>query len=778
MHGGLAKSLDTSWALRCLVLALLYFGAAELSLGLAIPPGYAAPIWPSSGIAAGALAIWGFRLWPGVWAGAALANYTVDGSTGLATWIATGNTLEAACAVWLARRLVNPQIEFKRPEVVVIFAFAAGLSGLVAASLAMPRLYNFEAVRGGQLPVNWFTWWLGDTAGILVYMPLVLAWARPAQSYGKPVRAMEAAAFSALLALTLYLVFWGEPAAIARRPGAFMALVFVVWAGCRFELRAIASLAAGLVVIVAGTTSLGYGPFALEDANESLLFLNGFASAAAVVGLALHALRRQRDDPTFDLLRVRERQLAEAQRLARIGSWHWDVKDNGVSWSDELYTLFGRIPGSPQTYESYLGIVHAEDREAVDNAIRNALQTRAPFSHEYRIRLPSGEVRHMHARGFVDAEPGGEVTGLHGTCQDVTEQKAAGAREKATEERFRALVEHLRDYAIVMLDAEGRVTSWNIGAERMKGYRADEILGKHFSCFYPPEAGSRAADDQLRAALREGHLEREEWRLKKDGQRFWANVAITPMLDEEGRLRGYAKITRDMTERKQAEEDLRSYASRLMSTSRRLLEVQEAERRRLAGELHDRVGPNLTALGIKLELLESGMSPESRAVAAGVIEDCKTLLQETVAATRAVMGELRPQVLVDYGLVAALRAMASGFTRRTGISTTVQEADGVTRLPHSIELAMFRIAQETLNNVGKHSHAKRVELRYATRAGVATLDIHDDGIGFEHGHLEHSASHSGWGLIIMRERAEAVGARLTLEASPGRGVLVRVSYRI
>lgn len=357
----------------------------------------------------------------------------------------------------------------------------------------------------------------------------------------------------------------------------------------------------------------------------------------------------------------------------------------------------------------------------------------------------------------------------------LAKSRSASAPEKVTEERFRALVAQVREYAIVMLDAEGHVTSWNIGAERMKGYRADEILGKHLSCFYPPETENQAASEHLSAALREGYLQCEGWRLRKDGQRFWANVVITPMFDAGSRLRGYLKITRDMTERKQAEEDLRSYANRLMSTSRRLLEVQEAERRRLAGELHDRVGPNLAALGMKLELLDGGLSAESRAAVAGMIEDSKALLQETVAATRAVMGELRPQVLVDYGLVAALRAMASGFSRRTGIEAAVEGMDGANRLPQSVELAFFRIAQETLNNVGKHSRAHRVNLRYADSGALATLDIDDDGIGFDRGHPE--AADAGWGLIIMRERAEAVGARFTLATNPGQGVRVRVAYR-
>jgi len=120
--------------------------------------------------------------------------------------------------------------------------------------------------------------------------------------------------------------------------------------------------------------------------------------------------------------------------------------------------------------------------------------------------------------------------------------------------------------------------------------------------------------------------------------------------------------------------------------------------------------------------------------------------------------------------------MAGGFSRRTGIEATVEGMDGAIQLPQTVELAFFRIAQEALNNVGKHSRAHRVSMRYAESGGLATLEIDDDGIGFDRENAEANAA-TGWGLIITRERAEAAGARFSLETGPGRGVRVRVAYR-
>src|SRR6266705_718991 len=210
----------------------------------------------------------------------------------------------------------------------------------------------------------------------------------------------------------------------------------------------------------------------------------------------------------------------------------------------------------------------------------------------------------------------------------------------------------------------------------------------------------------------------------------------------------------------------------LKAVSHRLVEVQEAERRLLATELHDRAGPSLTALGINLSIVANSLPVEAEPRLAARLEDCASLVAETVDAMRDVMRELRPLVLDDYGLVAALRSLATRFSRRTGIHVVFDGNDSRTSLPKTIDLALFRIAQEALNNVAKHSKANRVEIAFSCANGAATLRVSDDGVGFDPRRIE--TSNPGLGLIIMRERAEAVRAKFGLKACPGAGVQVLV----
>jgi PAS domain S-box-containing protein len=143
-----------------------------------------------------------------------------------------------------------------------------------------------------------------------------------------------------------------------------------------------------------------------------------------------------------------------------------------------------------------------------------------------------------------------------------------------SEESFRLLVEGLKDYAIIMLDPTGHVASWNAGAERFKGYGAEEIIGQHLSCFYPAEAVQRGLPEQeLNAAAKDGRFEDEGWRMRKDGKQFWANVIISALRDKDGTLRGFSKVTRDLTERKQAEEQIQQQSKEIMELSTPVMQV-------------------------------------------------------------------------------------------------------------------------------------------------------------------------------------------------------------
>jgi PAS domain S-box-containing protein len=158
--------------------------------------------------------------------------------------------------------------------------------------------------------------------------------------------------------------------------------------------------------------------------------------------------------------------------------------------------------------------------------------------------------------------------------KQTTSAMKLSASVLGSEESFRLLVNNIRDYAIVLLDPDGQVASWNPGAERIKGYRAEEIIGKHFSCFYPPEAIERGLPEQeLKTAAKDGRFEDEGWRVKKDGTKFWANAIITALRNPEGKLCGFGKMTRDLTERKQAEERIQLQAKEIMELSTPVLQV-------------------------------------------------------------------------------------------------------------------------------------------------------------------------------------------------------------
>src|SRR6201984_1441684 len=182
-----------------------------------------------------------------------------------------------------------------------------------------------------------------------------------------------------------------------------------------------------------------------------------------------------------------------------------------------------------------------------------------------------------------------------------------------TERRFRMLVEAVQDYAIFTLDADGHVNSWNVGAERLKGYKANEILGRHFSAFYPPDdIADGKPQRELFIAVNEGRVEDEGWRVRKDGSRFWANVVITATKDAHGGVIGFSKVTRDFTERMRAQEELRDSQRKLQDSEKslrelsfHLLRTQDEERRRIGRDLHDSLGQYLSVLKMKLDCLRS-----------------------------------------------------------------------------------------------------------------------------------------------------------------------------
>jgi len=350
-------------------------------------------------------------------------------------------------------------------------------------------------------------------------------------------------------------------------------------------------------------------------------------------------------------------------------------------------------------------------------------------------------------------------------------------------ERFRLLADAVQDYAIFMLDAHGRVSTWNNSAERMKGYKNSEIIGRHFSVFYPEEDRLACKPErELEIAAKEGRLEDEGWRIRKDGSHFWANVVITPLRDNTGELIGFGKVTRDFTERIRADQALRNEVEErreaqrklqesersLRQLSLRLLQSQDEECRRIGRDLHDSVGQYLVALKMKLDSLHSGAA-RNQFNAGAALAECVQLTEEALKEVRTVSYLLYPPLLEELGLKSAVPWYLDGFTKRSGIKTTLEIAPKFGRMSHDLEVALFRVLQESLTNVHRHSGSPEATVRLASKNGIITLQIIDQGKGIQ---LEDSdrpgqdgMGATGVGLRGMNERISQLGGTLKVSSS-------------
>jgi signal transduction histidine kinase len=257
--------------------------------------------------------------------------------------------------------------------------------------------------------------------------------------------------------------------------------------------------------------------------------------------------------------------------------------------------------------------------------------------------------------------------------------------------------------------------------------------------------------------------------LRADGSTVYMETQAVPVM-WQGRPAAEA-VAHDITERKRTEHALREYADRLQGLSRRLMEVEETERRRIHHELHDRIGQNLSALILALDLVRTQLHERACQPIGKRVDDMQALLTSTTTQVRDLLAELHPPGLNEFGLFAALRSYVDTFHRSTSLNVCLR-GEETPRLPRAAELALFRIAQEALINSAKHASAKRVEIKLEATADKVLLSVEDDGQGFDPG---DPGNHCSWGLTIMRDRAEAVGARLQIRSGPGTGTAVLVA---
>jgi two-component system, chemotaxis family, CheB/CheR fusion protein len=426
-------------------------------------------------------------------------------------------------------------------------------------------------------------------------------------------------------------------------------------------------------------------------------------------------------------------------------------------------------------------IVHPDDGPGSVERWQTALAKGEVFDAEYRLRGADGNYRWFLGRN-VPMRNNGDVLSWFGTATDIEDYKRSQENLTATEERFRVLVEGARDYAMFLLDPDNVITFWSKGAERVFGWTREEAVGQKGSIIFTEEDKAKGAvKKEIETASREGRAPDRRFHLRKDGTRFWAD-GVMMRLDDNGELRGFAKVARDATDQRRIEDqlahardemeqrvldrtrelvamnnELESTMAQRQQLERELLEISEREKRRIGEDLHDMVCQELTATALFLKSSAKKLGSKN-AEAVEVLEQSAETVNRNVVLARELAGGLQAIELKASGLKNALRDLAAQACENSGIKCHFKCARGVRVPDDTAALHLYRVAQEAVANAVKHSGAKNVLINLDRNPDHICVSVQDDGKGFT-----MRKRGKGLGLHMMRYRANALGGELKIE---------------
>jgi PAS domain S-box-containing protein len=410
---------------------------------------------------------------------------------------------------------------------------------------------------------------------------------------------------------------------------------------------------------------------------------------------------------------------------------------------------------------------------AMEADARRALQGQEPIETE----VQSEDERWFLVRMRPYRAAGDRIDGVVITFFDLTERRRA-------EQRFRQVIEQAPN-GMVVINGEGKISLVNTALERAFGYSREELLGQSVDLLVAPALRhphvTQRATYFSQPDARPTGADRDLCGRHKDGHEFPVEIGLAPIEGEQGVLKLATVV--DISERRQAEQrqirllrEVEQQRALLRKLNKTLARAQERERQELARNLHDLVGQNLTALNLSLKLIQTKLAdqhPMSDPVDRSLYE-ARKLVEQLTEQVRDVMSDLRPPMLADYGLLAALRWYAKQFARRTDLTVDVQGDQAFPRLPEEVELVLFRIAQEAFNNVAKHAQASQMTVALVAEERRIRLTVADNGCGMVFADPDNSEQPQGWGLLIMHERAGAIGGRFELQSEPGKGTTIVV----
>jgi PAS domain S-box-containing protein len=529
-----------------------------------------------------------------------------------------------------------------------------------------------------------------------------------------------------------------------------------------------------------------------------------------------------------EVLRESEERLNRAQEIAHLGSWELNLDNNRLTWSDEVYRIFGLQPQEfGATYEAFLDAVHPDDRAAVDAAYSGSLREgRDTYEIEHQVvRKSTGETRIVHERCQHIRDTSGRIVRSIGMVHDVTERKRMEEELRQSEEKSRLLIKYAPSMFYEIDFHRPAFISVNDTMCQFLGYSREELLAMNPFDLLDDEGKALFRERIRRKFAGEEISDSVEYKSKtKDGREVYGvlNMSFTY---KDGKPEGAVVVAHDITERKRAEEllwqrteelqrlsetleqqvqerteelevaneelkneideclrvetDLRKSQSDLRQLSLELLNAQEKERKLVAGEIHDSIGSSLSAIKFKVVTALTEVADKSPETAAA-LQSMIPIVQGAIDESRRIQTNLRPSMLDDLGILATVRWFCRQFEStyakiRLRQSIKIEEHE----VPESLKTVIFRVLQEGLNNVAKHSRANIVLLSLQKADRAVKLTVRDNGQGFDLPKAQTAdGTTQGLGLKNMRERIELSGGSFEIESTKGKGTVLRAWWPI
>jgi PAS domain S-box-containing protein len=639
---------------QLLLLALAYFAGGELGLSFPTPYNDITLFWLPTGIAVSALWRWGRAYWPGVFLGCLLVELSLHTPFLLSFGISLGNTLAPLLSVWLLKRWRFDHSFSGQRDLFALFS-ASAIGMLLSASTGTFLLWLGNALSTENLPFAWLNWWLGDSVGVLLAGPLLLSLSR---SNIKELlrRPAELLLCCILLIATAWLVFFANSGEDAL-PLAFLPVPLVLWAALRRGITgaSLAVIAVSLLTTIG--TAQGLGVFGSLPSESGMFMAWLYMFTMVLSGLMVIAMLGERKKTELSLVRANEL-LAVAQRKANAGIWDWDLLSGKLTWSNELFLLYGL---DPQTTEASLdtlrNLIHPEDRKSAEDKLAEAVRDGTPLFSEFRIVLANGETRCVNSIGKTSRNEDWVAVRMSGLCIDVTAQKQAEERLRFSEELLRR-TQSVAAIGSWQLDIRNNELRWSDSTLRIFGLTSSPPANyeQFMELVHPDDRDKLAAAWQ--AAQRGEAPFLVQHRISVDGEVRWVEERAEINVNAQGQVISASGSVQDITARIQTEQ-------KLLDSLHQLEEKELAKTRFLAAAGHDLRQP-VAAANLFLDALKlSSPTPLQEKLIGRLDQSMSTfsgLLERLLDISKFDAGLIKPQV-GSFNLVELFNWLEQNFAQ-------------------------------------------------------------------------------------------------------------------